>query len=593
MIKILSQDLINKIAAGEVVERPASVVKELTENAIDAGATRIEIIIEEGGIKLIQVKDNGCGMNQEDARLCLLSHATSKIESAEDLFSIHTLGFRGEALASIAAVSQFSLITRQENSEQGVRVGLDEKQEVILQPSAANQGTSVAVRNLFYNVPARQKFLKTQATEFTHILSCLQQFALIHPETEIKLEHNKKTIFHFQPSPWQVRVENILGKEFSSKLVQVSGNGDGIQLEGFIAKPELVHATHKNQYLFVNNRPVYDHLISRSVLDAYETMIPRGYFPAFVLRLELDPKIVDVNVHPRKSEVKFLNPAQIISFVKNTARKSLAESDLVKEGELDIFIVPPRTFSDSRAVPSYSSLSGGGPATRTMKLHVDRVRPSAGQVKAALEFNQKYSGGIHEIKNTPLEEARWKIIGQIHLAFVLVETPEGLQVFDQHAVSEIVNYGRLIKERDNGEICSQQLLLPEQVEVNREEKNILGENKELFENLGWEIDELSPTSFQISAVPEILKIDNLKIIFSELLDKLRDEKDIDMSRREIALLKFEACRGAVMFGDVLSLQEMQALLNQWLETPNNTSCEHGRPVSVRFTVEEMRRFFER
>ncbi|MDZ4217006.1 MAG: DNA mismatch repair endonuclease MutL, partial [Candidatus Gracilibacteria bacterium] len=237
MIKLLPSDLINKIAAGEVVERPASVVKELTENAVDSRATRIEIKLEQGGSKLIQVIDNGSGMSEEDARLCLVRHATSKISSVDDLFNIHTLGFRGEALASIASVSQFSLVTRQEGSAQGSKVSLDAGQQLIWEPTAANEGTTVTVNNIFYNVPARQKFLKTPGTEFTHILRYLQQLSLIHPELELKLVHNTKTIFHYYRSDWQDRVEQVLGKDFSSKLLPLLARDEGIRIEGFIAKP--------------------------------------------------------------------------------------------------------------------------------------------------------------------------------------------------------------------------------------------------------------------------------------------------------------------------------------------------------------------
>lgn len=577
MIKILSQDLINKIAAGEVVERPASVVKELTENAIDAGSSRIDIVLEEGGIKLIQITDNGSGMSEADAKLALIRHATSKISSAEDLFNIHTLGFRGEALASIAAVSQFSLTTKEEGSPHGSKVFLGPSLQPTVEATSANKGTTVTIKNLFYNVPARQKFLKTPATEFTHILRYLQQFALAHPELEISLEHQHKKVFHFFPADLSTRVQNVLGNEFSSKMLKIAAQQEGLKIEGYIAKPELIHATHKNQYLFVNDRPVYDHLISRAVLEAYDTLIPRGYFPAFVIILQIDPQKVDVNVHPRKSEVKFLQPSSIIGPLSQSIRSKLNDSDLTQEKSFSSFVQFPKA-----SVP-HQSTEG------TWRSSIAYSR----QPKQTLSFSQEFSQGISTLKKSPLEEKGWNILGQIHHSFILVESPEGLQMLDQHAVSEIVNYQRLMTERDQGVISSQGLLLPISLEVSHEEKAVLIENKDLLLRLGWEMDELSQNSIQVNAIPEILRVEKIMEIARGLLDLLKDERQLERSQRELELLKYEACRSAVMFGDALTIQEVKGLLNQWLETPNNAACEHGRPAAAKITVEEMRRYFRR
>lgn len=576
MIKLLPQDLINKIAAGEVVERPASVVKELTENAVDAGANRIDIALEEGGTKLIQISDNGSGMSEADAKLSLVRHATSKISSADDLFNIHTLGFRGEALASIAAVSQFSLVTKEEGAPHGFKVFLDVSLHPRVEATSANKGTTVTIRNLFYNVPARQKFLKTPATEFTHILRYLQQFALAHPGLEISLEHNHKKIFHFLPADLSTRAESVLGAEFSSKMLQIAAQQEGLRIEGYIAKPELIHATHKNQYLFVNDRPIYDHLISRAVLEAYDTLVPRGYFPAFVIMLQIDPERVDVNVHPRKSEVKFLQPSSIIGPLSQLIRGKLNDSDLTQEKSFSSFIQFPKASPRRHSTES----------TRSTKEYPR-------QPKQALSFSQEFSQGISTLKKSPLEERAWNILGQIHHSFILVESPEGLQMLDQHAVSEIVNYQRLMSEREQGVISSQGLLLPLSIQVTHEEHAVCMENKELLLRLGWEIDELSQDSFQVSAIPEILKVEKIEEIVKGLLDLLKEERQLSISQRELALIKYEACRSAIMFGDSLTMLEMKGLLSQWLETPNNAACEHGRPAAAKITVEEMRKFFKR
>lgn len=580
MISLLPQDLINKIAAGEVVERPASVVKELVENALDADATHIEVALEEGGIKRIQITDNGKGMNEEDAKLCLLRHATSKLTSSDDLFNIHTMGFRGEALASIASVSQFELITKTADANQAYQVTLDENLQPHLAPAPGNTGTRVIVNHLFYSVPARQKFLKKPQTEFSHIAKYLQQFALANADRDLKLIHNGKIVFHYPSQKDSERVKAVLGAEFQSKLITVSTAQPDIQMHGWVAKPELVHATHKNQYLFVNGRPVYDHLVNRSVLQAYQTMVPKGYFPAFVLHLDINPALVDVNVHPRKSEVKFQNPSAIIQLITSTIAQELNQQDITSDRQLNEFI----------SMPSVSPVRQGSSPSFSVPRN---EKPSPAQVKQALNFSSSFSSSIREIKSTPLEEQHWRIIGQIHRSFILVETPEGLQLLDQHAISEITNYDRLMKEKNNGEICSQKLLLPEQLELSAEEKSILEENKSLLERMGWEIDFLQEQVIQVGALPEILKVENLSDNLHDLLSKLKEEEETDMSSRELALLKYEACRGAVMFGDALTIHEMEGLLNQWLQVPNNAACEHGRPAAARISVEEMRRYFKR
>lgn len=588
MITLLSQDLINKIAAGEVVERPASVVKELTENAADAGAKRIEVLLDNGGMSLIKIIDDGKGMDQEDAKKCLLRHATSKLASVEDLFNIHTLGFRGEALASIAAVSQFQLITKTSDAHEGYRVTLRDKEEIMVEACAANPGTTVEVKNLFYSVPARQKFLKTAQTELTHILRYLQQFALVHPQIELKAMHNGKTLFHYRVQEWQERVEAVLGAEFVGKTVPVSIEISTGTISGFIAKPELVHATHKNQYLFVNERPVYDHVISRSVLEAYDTLVPRGYFPAFVLRLDLHPAEVDVNVHPRKSEVKFKNFSSILAPLKRGVHDALQAADLIQEKALTSddrtdFFPASNSFAQFPKNPSSGGSFSPGP----------KVSPRPAQVKQTLDFSASFSGSIREIEKSPLEEMNWRIIGQIHLSFILVETPEGLQLLDQHALSEISNYHRLREEQKNGEICSQKLLIPELVECTPEEFSLIEEQQEVLLSLGWELDQMDHGVLQVGALPEILKIENIKENIHDILSQLKEVKDLDMTSRQMQLLKYEACRGAIMFGDPLTPQEMESLVNHWLKVPNNAACEHGRPAAARISVTEMRKYFKR
>ncbi len=587
-IHLLDQDLINKIAAGEVVERPASVVKELIENALDAQATRIVISLAKGGAEMIRIVDNGVGMSQQDAKMSLVRHATSKIQEAGDLFKLSSMGFRGEALASIASVSEFNLVTKRKEDELGTRVCLSKSQEVEATASAANTGTVVNVSHLFHNVPARKKFLKTAATEFSHILKYLQQLALVYPEREFRLEHNGKEIFHFHPEEFDIRVRQVLGAEAHSQLRPVDYEEFGIHVSGFISLPSWVHATHKNQYLFVNKRPVYDHLVSRSVLEAYQTMIPRGYHPTFVLKIDLPSDQVDVNVHPRKSEVKFLQPSQIITTLKRAVSTALRDADLI----------PKRSLTQGHVYQNTVPIQSPGIAVKRIATTTGPVAhfskaPTRVQVQGAMSFSQSFSSGIEERKQAALDEHAWKVIGQAHASFILVETPEGIQILDQHALSEIVNYQKISKQYLESSVESQPLLLPETLDLTLEEVELMMDSKIILHKLGWDYDQISPNALQILALPEILKNENINDQFRDLVSQVHEQKSLEMTTRELELIKYQACRSAIMFGDILTKESMESLLNQWLSIDNNAACEHGRPSAAQLSTDEIRSFFNR
>ncbi|HEX9664593.1 MAG TPA: DNA mismatch repair endonuclease MutL, partial [Patescibacteria group bacterium] len=335
-IKALSQDLINKIAAGEVVERPASVVKELLENSLDAGSNQIAVEIIKGGQDLIKVSDNGQGMTREDAELAVQRYTTSKIAELDDLFNINSFGFRGEALASIASVSRFKLQTKIDQELVGAEIEIIDG-ETIINEIGWETGTTVTVQNLFFNVPARQKFLKTQSTEFNHILDLFSGYALLYPDISWKLIHNDKTILNLpKAKDWLTRIEAVLGADIARELLPVAFDGWEIRIKGFVAKPALSKSNSKSQYIFVNNRPVRDYLISMAVRDAYTTLIPRGEYPVFVLKIDIDPGLVDVNVHPRKSEVKFLDTRLIYRAVYNLINSVFYSGDQPILSEDDI-----------------------------------------------------------------------------------------------------------------------------------------------------------------------------------------------------------------------------------------------------------------
>jgi DNA mismatch repair protein MutL len=601
-IHLLDQDLINKIAAGEVVERPSSVVKELVENALDAEGTQLEVKILQGGIDRIIVQDNGKGMTQEDAKMCLLRHATSKLQSADDLFALRSMGFRGEALASIASVSQFSLITKTKEESNGYRVWLDEQQKIQAESAPANTGTRVTVDNLFYNVPARQKFLKTASTEFSHILRYLQQVSLIHPSLEIVCTHNDKEIFHYLPESLQERVQRVMGKQWEGKMIPLQLKKEGISLEGFVSIPSHVHSTHKYQYLFVNGRPIYDHLLSRTVLNAYETMVPKGYFPSFVLKLDIDPSQVDVNVHPRKSEVKFLQMSAVMGLVKSAVRQSLQDHDLVpkqslyqpSEGQEASYQGAP-SFSSWKSAEKKNSAPSPYRASSPQKSIVHfpaKSTPSHQESQEAMKFSQEFMSGRLASKEYKKSHP-FRIIGQLHLSCILLESSEGLLMGDQHAISEIVNYQQIKKNYQQKNISSQSLLLPEVVSLQADEMELWRESLEFIQDFGWEVSEIGSSEIQISALPEVLKKENVAGEFQELLLELQKEKTFDHSKKEEELIKYQACRSAVMVGDQLTQEEMEQLVSQWYQVENNAACEHGRPALAEVTLDEIRSFFNR
>jgi DNA mismatch repair protein MutL len=600
-IQKLSQDVINKIAAGEVVDRPASVVKELTENAVDAGAATMVITIEQGGTKLIQVSDDGGGMDEENARLSIEPHATSKLNTITDLNSLHTLGFRGEALASISAVSQFELTTKTKDSISGIHL-THQSSQIHITETPAQTGTIIKVKNLFFNVPARQKFLKTVSTEFSHILNYVIQFSLIHPELNISLIHNSKTIINVKKSSWEKRVQKILGDEYFSQLVSLKYQSDSLTVKGFIGKPSYVHATHKKQHLFVNNRPVQDFILAKKVRDAYGTLIPRGYHPAYVLSLTINPEVVDVNIHPRKTEVKFQDQNAIYSAIYSAINQSIRNGNIISEADLSIL-----KNENSIMVSRSSRVSGSGfknpldkkslnsnasiAASRATMSQAPRSNMSS-LSQESFHFSQSFKGGI-SFQKSGLEEREWKIIGQLNNSFILIETPEGLKVLDQHALSEIINYREISQKRENQGIDTQALLSPEIMVLNTQEEHVIAEHHELFKSLGWEVDRFSKNEYAIHAVPTSIIGKNIPEILRSMLDSILDESELNHLTFEEKTILSQACRSAVMFGDKLSMQEMEALISKWLHTEAKEACEHGRPSVININISELKKMFNR
>ncbi|HDQ23076.1 MAG TPA: DNA mismatch repair endonuclease MutL [Candidatus Uhrbacteria bacterium] len=589
MIKKLSQDLINKIAAGEVVERPASVVKELIENSIDARATQIVLEIKNGGIDLISLADNGIGIKKEDAELAIERHATSKISSVEDLFNIQTLGFRGEALASIAAVSQFALETKTQKEIEGTSLKI-ENGKLKIDPCGCPEGTKVIIKELFYNVPARKKFLKSASTEYKQILELFTQFALINPQINFKLINNGKIILNLpQTKDWLERIKQILGSDIAKELIPIGAKGT-LQISGFIGKPQIARNNKKAQFIFVNNRAVQDFIIAKAVKEGYGTLIPKELNPTFILNFQMPPELVDVNVHPRKTEVKFLNSQEIYLAALQTVQKALTnnisqEIQITQTGLTSRkFILKPRVSN-----PSYQPTVSYQPTFKNI-----RSQPST--VSQAIKFSQEV------LKNNFTAQPQkqigdWRLLGQIHNSYLLVEAPQGILIIDQHAAAERILYEKFKKSYKTEKIKSQRLLLPLNLELSASENEILKQSLNFLQGLGFDIEIFGNKAFIINAVPQ--ELDKLDIK-QTILGIINDLEDQDFSRaksleeKKDLVIKYAACRTAIKFNDKIAIEEQTKLLEDILNIIDKiNTCPHGRPFVMELTLDQLAKNFKR
>ncbi|HAZ17041.1 MAG: hypothetical protein A3H59_00800 [Candidatus Jacksonbacteria bacterium RIFCSPLOWO2_02_FULL_43_9] len=588
MIHKLPQELINKIAAGEVVERPASVVKELIENSLDAHATVFSIELEEGGMKKIHVSDNGAGMSPDDARVSIEPHATSKLSSLDDLFSIATFGFRGEALSSISSVSRFTLRTRKQESDTGVELKHDDE-GITITEYAMNSGTDITIADLFYNVPARKKFLKSPHTEYRHCIELITQFALITPEVEWHVFHNSKPVLTLPAhTAWHDRVSLLLGNERSKNILPLTVQSERLSIEGFIAHPRSATFTRENQYIFVNKRPVNDYFVLKAVKDGYGSLIAKNTYPPCIINITIDPKTVDVNVHPRKLEVKYSDPQFIFSNIKNIISKILAQKN-IQSSPTDI-----DAYTRSPQRTPYSSPRG--------------FQQPLNKADSAQSFNFYKHLSHQEFTHTPLSKNsnqesvieknaiphNWRLIEQIHASYLIIETQEGILLIDQHAISERINYHQM-KQRDTLQNTSQACAIPITIELSPQEYALFEEYYPLMQDLGFDIEPFGSTTISISALPSIMVQENIHDTIASLFSDIRSDQTAEstLEQKKDALMKAVACKTAIKFGDVLTHDQQRALISEWHNTPHNQSCIHGRPCSIEISDKELRKWFKR
>jgi DNA mismatch repair protein MutL len=578
-IKPLSEELINKIAAGEVIERPASVVKELIENALDAHATSIHIDISDCGKKLIRVTDNGEGMDEDDALQCLQRHATSKLTSDNDLFNITTLGFRGEALASIAAVSQLSLITKQEEEIQGFNIVVEGGREISKGVIAAQRGTIVEVRNLFFNTPARKKFMKTDAVELRHIVDIVTNYALGNPQCSFVLQHENHQLIN-SPAADDLRnkIASIYSINLAKELLEVKYDNELGHVTGYICPPQQCRNDKSQQVLFLNGRWVKNKDVVKAVYDGYHSMLFVGKHPIFVLFLEVNPQKVDVNVHPQKSEIKIEQAKELENAVQDAIRLTLEKNNLIPIMKFE--------YNQETIEPKYQF-------EETTQAVLQRP------------IVEEYSTPEEEIlqkepikKQQPVEVPKrralppMRLLGQVHKTFFVAETLDGMYYIDQHAAHERVLYEKFMHQHAQQDVKVQRLLKGEVIEFTAAEGVLVEENKTALLQMGFFLEDFGDYTYVLKTIPLLFGRVQPKEIIYDVLSMLKEGKSKLAETREEIVTRM-ACRSAVMAGQVLTIHEMEAIMEQLAYTKLPFTCPHGRPTVIKVTVDELERKFKR
>jgi len=630
-ILVLDQCLANQIAAGEVVNRPSSVVKEILENSLDAGATKLDIVIEQGGIKLIRVRDNGCGIHQEDLSLALKCHATSKISRVDDLYSISTLGFRGEALASISSVARVSLTSRipVENVAWKISVAGGEKEEECLVPASHPIGTTIEVYDLFFNVPARRKFLRAPTTEFSHILEVVRRLALARFDVALYLQHNAKSVLSFDLAEnkhdEEMRLAAICGEDFVAHAIAVVGETVGLKLSGWIAAPTFNRSQPDLQYFYVNGRIVRDKTLAHAVRYAYQDVLPTASqrYPAVVLYLDIDPSLVDVNVHPMKSEIKFREGNVVHGFIATVIKKALSKDgaflgDMIFSGsiveeqeknqeeeqkeeindgignvfqnaaELNFCFDPVVKLRDDNAVDfSFAT-----------KFDVAESNIACGDYKTSAEFDlstQQFTQ-LTQTQSANYLAANYLgcAVAQLRNTYILAENKNGMVIVDVHAAHERITYEKLKADFWHNAIAKQSLLQPIIFTVSAKEAEYVEIENEIFSKLGLDVARSGQTTIILRCLPVLLRdADIEKLIHDVLADLIAEGMSFDLEKNINKVLATMACYSSVRSGRSLSLIEMNALLRQIETTERGGQCNHGRPTWVQITLTELQKMFQR
>jgi len=625
-IKVLPVHLVNKIAAGECIERPASVVKELVENSIDAGSSKIDVTLESGGTKLIRVTDNGGGIDSEDMLLAVTPHATSKLQDENDLYAISTMGFRGEALTSIASVAILKINSVVPGKDSGSAVEVEGGRIGEVHPVAGASGTTIKVSNLFFNTPARRKFLKSPQTELGHCQEAVIRLALAYPHIGFNLYHGNRPLLQLAPAETPlIRIGDIFGPEISGGLIQVFTQTKDTTFSAYVSKPEFAKPTANWQYFFVNKRTIRDRFLTHALREAYRGLMPQDRQPVGFLFLDLDPSIVDVNVHPTKSEVRFADSGLIHSLVLNNIRErflstdltaSLKGSDITPAGKSQAPAQPPTVqqekikealndFLRSAPRPQQVAFTFTPPAASHVRepevktpnptplpqpKEVEQVVPTAPPQVPSPEPVETH---FPVTSDQPASEKPKPRVLQIHNAYLVIETPDGLMIVDQHALHERILYQQMRAKVNAGSVLRQKLLVPELVKVSSEQMEQIDQIRPSLDRAGIEVEPFGPQTVAIHSLPTLISNMNATEFVQELLARLDKTSQVDAEQVLEHVLQSLACKAAIKAGDPLKPEEIQSLLEARNQVDLSSSCPHGRPTALQMSLSDLQKQFKR
>ncbi|MFD2872598.1 DNA mismatch repair endonuclease MutL [Mucilaginibacter ximonensis] len=628
IIQLLPDSVANQIAAGEVVQRPASAVKELIENAIDAGADKIQLIVKDAGKALIQVIDNGCGMSGTDARMCFERHATSKIKKAEDLFAIRTMGFRGEAMASIAAVAQVELKTRRHEDELGSQIFVDGSEVIKQEPCSTAAGTSVCVKNLFYNIPARRNFLKSNPVEMRHIIDEFQRVALAHPEIFFSLHHDGQEVYHLPASALKQRIVHLFGNNYNQRLVPVEEDTTIINLRGFVGKPEFAKRTRGEQFFFVNNRFIKDPYLNHAVLTAFEEILPEDTYPLYVLFIDIDPAKIDINVHPTKTEIKYQDEKAIYAIIRSAVKRSLGRYNITPSLDFDQensigHLITPKPFEEiiapsiafnpdfnpfaktDRELPfekqqtgSSSYGGGGGSAYSDRGGRTNPIPQNWEKLYEIAKRDEPVQAQLHAEESVSVNEqdiakSSDKQFFQVHNRFIMSQIKSGFMLIDQQAAHERILYERFLHQLQNHAGVSQQSLFPQSLTLNGADFELLRELMPDIRALGFDIREFGKNTVVVEGIPADLNNVGEHELLEHLLEGFKNNQSILKLDKRDNLARSLARNAATKAGTRLSSEEMNQLTDQLFACQMPNVALNGKPVISTFTLNELLERFEK
>ncbi|HAL81252.1 MAG TPA: DNA mismatch repair endonuclease MutL [Mucilaginibacter sp.] len=615
IIHLLPDAVANQIAAGEVVQRPASAVKELVENALDAGADKIQLILKDAGKSLIQVIDNGCGMSLTDARMSFERHATSKIQKAEDLFAIRTMGFRGEAMASIAAIAQVELKTRRHEDELGTCIFIEGSEVLSQEACSANPGTSISVKNLFYNTPARRNFLKSNPVEMRHIIDEFQRVALAHPQVFFTMHHDGQEVYHLPAATLKQRIVHLLGREYNERLVPVEEDTSVIQLHGFVGKPEYARRTRGEQFFFVNNRFIRDAYLNHAVLMAFKELLPEDTFPLYVLFIDIDPAKIDINVHPTKTEIKYQDEQTIYAIIRSAVKRSLGRYNitpsldfdkdsgiehLVTLKPLEEIVAPTITFNpDFNPFNADKKIEREIPFLRNSGEYRSSPIPQNWDTLYAISKKETtLQQEIHEEKSIvaddqDISKPSERQLFQVHNRFILSPIKSGFMVINQQAAHERILYERFLQQLQNHSGVSQQSLFPQSVTFNASDFELLKELLPDIRALGFDIREFGKNTVVVEGIPAELNNVGEHELLEQLLEGYKNNQAILKLDKRDSLARSLARNAATKTGTKMSLEEMNLLIDQLFACQMPNLALNGKLVITTFTLNELLERFEK